>query len=85
MNTHNIPFSIFKKKITLNCTKSMSFLPGTQDRVLNNRGKRAISVRATEVLLYVIFRVHLSGHKTRGFEYGHRQRPGIDALSYVQF
>ena len=27
--------------------------PGTQERVRNNRGKRAISVRATEVLLYV--------------------------------
>ena len=53
MSTHNIPFSIFKKKITLNCTKSaaMGFFQGTQDRVRNSCGKRAISVRATEVLL----------------------------------
>ena len=28
------------------------FLAGTQKRVRNNRGNRAISVRATEVLLY---------------------------------
>ena len=28
------------------------FFLGTQERVLNNRGKRAISVRATEVILY---------------------------------
>ena len=29
------------------------FCLGTQERVRNNRGKRAISVRATEVLLYM--------------------------------
>ena len=42
-----------KKKITLNYPKSaaMGFFPGTQERVRNSRGKRAISVRATEVLL----------------------------------
>ena len=28
------------------------FLLGTQERVRNSRGKRAISVRATEVLLH---------------------------------
>ena len=27
---------------------------GTQERIRNSRGKRAISVRATEVLLYVV-------------------------------
>ena len=42
-------YTIFnvKKKITLN---GFLFL-GTQERVRNSRGKRAISVRATEVLL----------------------------------
>ena len=29
------------------------FLLGTQERVRNSRGKRAISVRATEVQLYI--------------------------------
>ena len=33
---------------------AVGFLLGTQDRVRNRRGKRAISVRATEVLLYII-------------------------------
>ena len=45
-----------KRKITLNYPKSaaMGFLfQGTQERVRNSRGKRAISVRATEVLLYL--------------------------------
>ena len=43
-----------KKKITINYPKSatMGFFPGTQERVRNSRGKRAISVRAIEVLLY---------------------------------
>ena len=31
----------------------MSFFLGTQERVRNSHGKRAISVRATEVLLYM--------------------------------
>ena len=31
----------------------MGVLLGTQERVRNSRGKQAISVRATEVLLYV--------------------------------
>ena len=44
-----------KKKIGLNYPKSaaMEFFLGTQERVRNSRGKRAISVRATEVLLYI--------------------------------
>ena len=32
---------------------AMIFLLGTQERVRNSRGKRAISVRAIEVLLYL--------------------------------
>ena len=50
-------YTIFnaENKITLNYLKSaaMGFLfQGTQERVRNSHGKRAISVRATEVLLY---------------------------------
>ena len=46
-------FFNIKKKFTLNYLKSaaMGFFLGTQERIRNNRGKRAISVRATEVLL----------------------------------
>ena len=54
-----MPFRHFmaghKKKISLNYHKSaaMGFLfQGTQEPVRNSRGKRAISVRATEGLLY---------------------------------
>ena len=49
-------YTIFniKKKITVNYSKSaaMGFFQGTQRRVRNSRGNRAISVRAIEVLLY---------------------------------
>ena len=46
-----------KKEIPLNIpniinSAAMGFFLGTQERVQNNRGKRAISYRATEVLLY---------------------------------
>ena len=57
MNTHNIPFSIEKKKkITLNYPKlavMRYFSQGTQERVRNSGGKRAIGVRTTEILLYL--------------------------------
>ena len=46
---------IIKKIITPDYSKSadMGYFPvGTQERVRNSRGKRATSVRATEVLLY---------------------------------
>ena len=51
MSTHNIPF----QKITLNYPKStgMGYFQGPQDQIRNSSGKRAISVQATEVLLYV--------------------------------
>ena len=44
---------IIIKKITIGYPKSaaMGFFLGTLERVRNSRGKRAISVRATEVLL----------------------------------
>ena len=43
-----------KKKTTLNYSESAAkgFFLGTQERVRNSRGRRAISVRATEVLLH---------------------------------
>ena len=42
-----------KKKITLNYPKfaAMGFFRGTEERVRNSHGKRAISVLAIEVLL----------------------------------
>ena len=48
-------FSMNKKNI-LNYPKSaaIGFFQGTQERVRNSRGIRAISVRATEVVLYVV-------------------------------
>ena len=54
MSTHNIPFSIKKRKLHLIIPnlQTRDFFLGTQERVRNSRGKRAISVRATEVLLY---------------------------------
>ena len=56
MSTHNIPFPIKKKKSAINYPKSaaMGFFQGNQARLRNSRGKRAISVRATEVLLYIL-------------------------------
>ena len=51
-----------KKKITRNYSKYNNvcsygtFLSGTQERVRNSCGKQAISVRATEVLLYILLR-----------------------------
>ena len=53
-----------KKEITLNYPKYNNvssygiFSSGTQERIRNSRGKRAIGVRAIEVLLY--FRLPLS-------------------------
>ena len=49
-------FYNIKEETTLNYPKSAAkgFFLGTQERVRNSRGKRAISVRATEVLLYIV-------------------------------
>ena len=54
-------YAIFniKRKITLNYPKSAAigfFYLGTQTRVQNSHGKRAIIVQATEVLLYILFK-----------------------------
>ena len=50
--TQHIIFNI-KNKNTLNYPRSaaVEFFQGTQERVRNSRGRRAVSVRATEVLL----------------------------------
>ena len=52
-NTQYTVFNI-KKKITWNFPNLplRDYFQGTQERVRNSRGKRAISVRAIEVLLY---------------------------------
>ena len=52
-NTQHTNFNR-KKKISPNYPKSaaMDFFQGIQNRVRNSPGKRAISVRAIEVLLY---------------------------------
>ena len=48
-------FFNLKKKIALNYPKSAAkrFFLGSQERVRNSHGKRAISVRATEILVYI--------------------------------
>ena len=53
MSTHNIPFSIQKRKLP-ELSKSVAgfFFPKDLKQIRNNRGKRVISVRATEGLLY---------------------------------
>ena len=53
MTTHNVPFFDVKRKspkIIQNLPLS-DFFQRTKGRVRNSHGKRAISVRATEVLL----------------------------------
>ena len=40
-------------KLSQICSNGI-FFQGTQERVRNNRGRRDISVRATEVLLYTL-------------------------------
>ena len=56
-SNENTQYTIFNinTKLILNYLKSaaMRFFQGTQERVRNSRGKRVISVRATEVLLYM--------------------------------
>ena len=42
------------------CSYGILFLLGTQERVRNSRGKRVISVRATEVRLYLYLLSELS-------------------------
>ena len=57
MCAHNIPFLVLKKKIKLNYPKSAAmglFSYGLKNDFANSRGKRAISVRAIEVILYYL-------------------------------
>ena len=53
--THNIPFLIWIRKTpsVIPNLQLWAFFQGTQEWVRNSRGKRAISVRAIEVLLYI--------------------------------
>ena len=56
MSTDNIPFSYKKEEshFIIPSLQPREFFLGTQEYVRISRGKRAISVRATEVLLYMI-------------------------------
>ena len=58
--TQHTIFNVKKRKITLNYPKSaaMGFFQGTEKLVRNSHGKRAISVRAIEVLLYIFTKQH---------------------------
>ena len=56
MSTYNIHFQYKIEnhpKLTQICSYGI-FVQGTQERVRNNRGKRTVSVRAIEALLYLI-------------------------------
>ena len=59
MSTHNILYQYKKEnhpKLSKNTIMSAAmglFLLGTQERVRNSRGKRAISVRASKIVLYM--------------------------------
>ena len=55
-STHKIPFSIHKGKTAyiIQNLQLSDFFQGTQRPVRNSHGKQAISVRATEVLLYMV-------------------------------
>ena len=58
-NTKYTIFNIKKEnhpKLSQICTY-LNFFQGTQERVRNSRGKRAISVRAIEALLYNVLNV----------------------------
>ena len=66
INTQYTVFNIKKEnhtKLSQICSQGFFFL-GTQERVRNSRGKRAISVRAIEVLLYMVFK---APHKGKSF------------------
>ena len=56
MSKYNIPFSILKRKLYKNIQTLLllDVFLRTQEPVRNSRGKRAISVQATEVLLYIV-------------------------------
>ena len=57
MSAHNIPFLTYKRKSPLiipNLQLWDSF-QGAQEQVRNSRSKRAISVRASRVLLYIVW------------------------------
>ena len=61
--TQNTIFNI-ERKITLNYPKSaaMRFFLGTQARVRNSHGKRAISVRAIDFYCILYYKEHTLSH-----------------------
>ena len=60
MSTHNMPLSddhTILSQYNNVCSYGI-FSLGTQERVRNSRGKRAIGIRAVEVLLYTVLTVY---------------------------
>ena len=72
MSTHNIPFSVEEEnhpKLSQIYSYGI-FFNGTQERVRNSHGNRAISVRAIEVLLYFVYhRISLPTASEQGLTY----------------
>ena len=68
-NTQFTVFNIKKEnhtKLSQICSQGFAFL-GTEERVRNNRNKRAISVRAIEVLLYTLMCLSIGTPKNNKF------------------
>ena len=70
-SNENTRYTLFNmnKMNTLNYPKSaaMGFFQGTQERIRNSRGKRAINVRAIEVLLFVKYANIFVARNVRSF------------------
>ena len=63
MNTQRYHFQHKKENNPkLSKSEAMGFFQGTQERVRNSCGKRAISVRATEGILYMQFVCYSQRH-----------------------
>ena len=66
MSTHNIPFQ-YKKENHPKSAAMEFFIKRAPERVQNSRSKRAISVRATEGLLYFhLLLIQLYSHHFKG-------------------
>ena len=55
MGTQNIPFSLLRTKNNPKLSLNLQLWDFFQGRVQNSPGKRAISVRATEVLPHILY------------------------------
>ena len=89
MSTHSILLSVSKRKSPeiiqnrIMFAARRFFVLRTQERVRNSRGKRAISVRSTEVLLYFIFLLSQNGvHTTDTLPYVHVHSREIETLHF---